>query len=54
MAVTAMGADNVIIVPQRGADPRAHRFFANIKMDKTGQLPLAKELAHLLLKAANA
>ena len=54
MAMAAMGADDVIIVSQRGADPCPHRLLANVQVDKAGQLPLAKKLAHLLLKTANA
>jgi hypothetical protein len=53
MAVTAMGAGDVIVLAQRGASARRDSLLAQVGVQKTGLLPRHKQLDRPLFKAAN-
>ena len=45
MTMSAMRADDVVIVAKRCANACRYGFFSNVQMDKSGQLALGKQLA---------
>ena len=50
MAVTAMGAGNVVIAAQSCAYPHSDRLLANIEMGQAGHFGAQIQLVHMLFK----
>jgi hypothetical protein len=53
VAVSAVGAGDVIILPQRGAGPGRDGLLANVEMHKTGYVPGRKLPGNPLLESAD-
>ena len=54
MTMTAMGAGDIIVIPQAGAHTGGDSFFAKVQMNKSGDLAISKQALCLALKFADA
>ena len=54
MSVATMRAGDVVILPQRFANPHRHRFFADVQVSQSWHQSARIQLVHLLFERANA